>query len=70
MEEGTVDVPKYADFRLEDDTCDHPEDVASLQCLYQQCMFDYCLYRRDDWVAACGASVDAGTDIEERPPWG
>ena len=70
VEEGTVDVPKYADFRLEDGTCDHQEDAASLMCLYQQCMFDYCLYRRDDWVADCRASVAAGTDVEPRPKWG
>ena len=68
--ENEVDVPKYADFRL-DGSCERDQDApAELQCMYQQCMFEYCLYRRDDWVEECEIAIDAGTAVTERPPWG
>ena len=70
----TVDVmtttPKYADFRLDDGTCNYDEHLSELQCLSQQCMFEYCLWRRDEWIDDCEAAVDAGTAIPDRPKWG
>ena len=69
MEAGFTDIPKYADFR-NDGVCDQEDDAANLMCQYQQRMFEYCLYRRDDWVKKCEASVAASTDVEDRPGWG
>ena len=59
--------PKYADFGDCDQQSEHLEQ---LQCLSQQCMFDYCLWRRDDWVEDCEAAVEDGTQIPQRPGWG
>ena len=66
----TTVTPKYADFRLDDGTCNHAEHLNELACLSQQCMFEYCLWRRDEWIDDCEAAVDAGTDIPARPGWG
>ena len=70
VEEDKVDIPKYADFRDDDGACAYDEDAARLQCEYQQCMFEYCLHRRDQWVAQCGEAVLAGARPEKRPGWG
>ena len=33
-------------------------------------MFEYCLWRRDEWIDDCEAAVAAGTAIPDRPNWG
>ena len=45
--------PKYADWRLDDGSCDHEESLAELQCLGMQCMFEYCTHLRDEWLDEC-----------------
>ena len=72
---------KYGDFTLSGDSrdCSHWEDgdvtVEASYCLGQDCMFDYCLWRRDQQLAACedfvaqwetvvdAASIEAGEDL-------
>ena len=69
-------IPKYADFTV-DGSCDAyaPEEdedgeqihtLEQLACLGQDCMFDYCIWRRDQYLEAC---VAANGDLE-RDAWG
>ena len=56
--------PKYADYTDENDSCDvwAADDgtvtVEQAHCLGQDCMFDYCIYKRDEQFSACEALVD------------
>merc|ERR1712079_358951 len=53
---------RYADFTVDGD-CTSWEDedgeptTESVYCLAQDCMFDYCLWRRDEQLATCEAFV-------------
>ena len=48
------EIPKYADFTNEAGECDYDvsegEELEQLACLGQDCMFDYCLFRRDEFL--------------------
>ena len=60
-------IPKYANFTNADGECDY--DAGSLEqlaCLGQDCMFDYCIWRRDQYLDAC---VEAD-EIIDRDAWG
>ena len=46
-------IPKYADLTNHRGVCDFRDDDEKLTCLEQDCMFDYCLHRRDEYLAAC-----------------
>ena len=79
IEEGGKKAPKYADYTDENDSCDvwAADDgtvtVEQTHCLAQDCMFDYCIYKRDEQFAACESFVDEweseiatqGVDCEE-----
>merc|ERR1719461_305649 len=61
--------PKYTDYTT-DGVCAFDDELSQAICLGQQCMFEYCLYRRDEWIEQC--EEDAG-DIElpkVEPGWG
>lgn len=70
VDRGTI--PKYADLRnvRDDDTetysCDYDDDLAQLACLGQDCMFDYCIWRRDEFLAECIAN----NGDQDRDDWG
>ena len=62
IEEG--EIPKYADLRrgVDPETnekfCNFDVDdedgiVDQYYCLGQQCMFEYCIHRRDEWLEEC-----------------
>ena len=50
-------IPKYADLTNDAGECDYDvegdEALEQLACLGQDCMFDYCLHRRDQFLADC-----------------
>merc|ERR1712109_251741 len=52
---------KYGDFTVGGDCTSWEEDgeptTESVYCLAQDCMFDYCLWRRDEQLATCEAFV-------------
>ena len=58
--------PRYANYRLEDGTCDYEDLIEEVHCLAQDCMFDYCMYRKEKFLAEC---IEADGDID-RPGWG
>ena len=76
--------PRYADYTEAEDNrdCFHWEDgditKSAAHCLAQDCMFDYCLWRRDQQLEVCAefvvewneavaeASVEAGEDVCKR----
>ena len=60
---GDNNPKKYADYRNGDDgSCDYDETNAQIHCLAQQCMFEYCLWRRDEYVDTCSGFKDAWAD--------
>ena len=53
--------PRYADYTEAPDNrqCDHWGDAKlEAHCLAQDCMFDYCLWRRDQQLLACAEFVE------------
>ena len=58
---GRVNRHRYADFRDPmSGECDYAEaadgDIeAQIHCLAQQCMYDYCIWRRDQYIENCDA---------------
>ena len=53
---------RYADFTVDGDCTSWEDDdgeptTESVYCLAQDCMFDYCLWRRDEQLATCEAFV-------------
>ena len=57
--------PRYADYTEAEDNrdCSHWEDgdgvtKESAHCLAQDCMFDYCLWRRDEQLKRCALFVE------------
>ena len=63
---GPDQLPRYADFTAEGDPserCAEWEDedgeptIEGAYCLAQDCMFDYCIWRRDERLIACNAFV-------------
>ena len=65
--------PRYADYTEAEDNreCGQwTDDESAAHCLAQDCMFDYCLWRRDEWVEDCEAAVENGTQMPSRPGWG
>ena len=46
-------IPKFADLTNPSGVCDFEDDLERLACLEQDCMFDYCLHRRDEYLATC-----------------
>ena len=59
---GRVNPHRYADFRSPDTgVCDYDDEgdiPAQIHCLAQQCMYEYCMWRRDQYVANCDSFVD------------
>ena len=53
---------KFCNFDVEDDD----GIVDQYYCLGQQCMFEYCIHRRDKWLEGCVANKG---DVED-PDWG
>ena len=51
------EIPKYADLTNENGECDYAVDdgeaLEQLACLGQDCMFDYCIHRRDQFLEDC-----------------
>ena len=64
---GRVNPHRYADFRNpETGDCDYEDDIpAQIHCLAQQCMYEYCMWRRDEYVQTCDAFVDSWTQAVE-----
>ena len=45
---------KYADYRNgENGECDYDHTESQIHCLAQQCMFEYCIWRRDQYLNTC-----------------
>merc|ERR1711948_27580 len=62
--------PKYTDYTNADGACDHDDDLSQAICLGQQCMFEYCIWRRDEWLEEC-ADEDGEVELPvEEPGWG
>ena len=63
--------PRYADYTDADGTCDSYTDILEkVHCLAQDCMFDYCMFRRDQFLEDC---IEADGDIDlpkKNPGWG
>ena len=74
--------PKYTDYKFYPEPqpdeeqpegfCNFAETdkLSQVVCLREQCMFEYCIYRRDEWIDEC---EEAAGDIElpkEEPGWG
>ena len=45
--------PRYADYTLEDGSCDYEDLLEEVHCLAQDCMFDYCMFRKEQFLAKC-----------------
>ena len=62
--------PRYADYTI-DGSCDSYTDILEkVHCLAQDCMFDYCMYRRDEFLQEC---IDEEGEIDlpkANPGWG
>ena len=57
--EGSAKAPKYADYTDESGSCNGwAETNEKAHCLAQDCMFEYCLYKRDEHYADCEALAD------------
>ena len=57
---------KYADYRNGDDgSCAYDHTNSQIHCLAQQCMFEYCLWRRDQYLDTCSGFEDAWTAAAE-----
>ena len=52
---GITNPKKYADYRDPDSLqCEYEGDIpAQTHCLAQSCMYDYCIWRRDEYVNIC-----------------
>ena len=62
--------PKYTDYTGGTGVCDHADDLSQAICLGQQCMFEYCIWRRDEWLDNC---ADEEGEVElpvVDPSWG
>ena len=62
--------PKYTDYTGGSGVCEYEDDLSQAICLGQQCMFEYCIWRRDEWIDEC---EEAAGDIvlpREVPGWG
>lgn len=63
--------PKYTDYTKGTGVCAfEDDDLSQAICLGQQCMFEYCIYRRDEWLEIC---EDEDGEVElpvEEPGWG
>ena len=69
-------IPKYADFTVEgscdayapevDEDGEQIHTLEQLACLGQDCMFDYCIWRREEYLKECIAN---NGDLE-RDNWG
>ena len=56
--EGSEKAPKYADY-TDDGSCNGwTETNEKAHCLAQECMFEYCLYKRDEHYDACEALAE------------
>ena len=55
--EGEEVTEKFCNFDVEDDD----GIVDQYYCLGQQCMFEYCIHRRDEWLEEC---VENEGDVE------
>ena len=64
---GRVNAFRYADYRdPETGECDYEDDIpAQIHCLAQQCMYDYCMWRRDEFIQSCDGFVDSWTEAVE-----
>ena len=62
--------PRYADYTI-DGSCDSYTDILEkVHCLAQDCMFDYCMFRRDQFLEDCIAE-DGEIDLPKaNPGWG
>ena len=62
--------PRYADY-TNDGVCDYDDDVLEqVHCLAQDCMFDYCMFRKEKFLEACIAA-DGNIDLPKaNPGWG
>merc|ERR1719330_1758873 len=54
---GPDQLPRYADFTAEGEDGDGEPTTEGAYCLAQDCMFDYCIWRRDERLIACEAFV-------------
>ena len=63
--------PRYADYTDADGTCDSYTDILEkVHCLAQDCMFDYCMFRRDEFIAEC-QEAEGDIDLPKaNPGWG
>ena len=51
--EGEVIMEKFCNFDVEDDDGLADGLVDQFYCLGQQCMFEYCIHRRNEWLDEC-----------------
>ena len=63
--------PRYTDYRTEAGDCEFAgDDLSKLVCLGNQCMFEYCLYRRDEWIDECEENSGDLDLPKDEPGWG
>ena len=61
-------IPKYANFKSNngEGECAFTDRLEQLACLGQDCMFDYCIHRREEFLDACIANEGD----QARDDWG
>ena len=62
--------PRYADYTLEDGTCDYADTLEEVHCLAQDCMFDYCIFRKEQFLEECKAANGDIALPKADPGWG